>query len=201
MHIAKVLVYAGLLVSATIGAALIFVVVVLALTFIGGPSLEAECGDRTVEAPFPLALQFDDKWGGFDDRLDTGQSDNVSFSESETTARATAFFLEHGIDEIRDITICFFGDAQEGEMRGKADLPVLPNVTAKLRGRMDLSGPVPLLTITDIDIGSLPGFLTNLIDGPIEDAINDGLADLDLAHRYTIRFGDGTMTVNVNGQP
>ena len=99
------------------------------------------------------------------------------FSEAEATQRSRALLLEKNIDEIHEVTICFF--AGVGEARGKGAIPVLPDITAKIRGRIVLNGTVPVLEIEDIDIGSA-GFPIDLfeLEGEIEDAGNLALDDL-----------------------
>ena len=107
------------------------------------------------------------------------------------------FFIDTAnIDEIREVTICFF--AGVGEARGKGAIPVLPDITAKIRGRIVLSGTVPVLDIEDIDIGSA-GFIIDLfgLEGDIEDAVNLALDDLDLENApYGVIFEAGSVTIS-----
>ena len=120
----------------------------------------------------------------------------MGFSEAEATQRSQAFLLEKNIDEIREVTICFF--AGVAEARGKGAIPVLPDITAKIRGRIVLNGSVPVLEIEDIDIGSA-GFLIDLfgLEGEIEDAVNLALDDLVLENApYGVRFEAGTVTIS-----
>ena len=56
-----------------------------------------------------------------------------------------------------------------------------------------------MLEVTDIDLGSVPGFITSGIEGAIEKALNEALEDVDLQHRYSLEFRDGF--ARVNGQP
>ena len=178
------------------GAVVIFVVVVGILVFASGPSLEAECDDRAVNTTGLSSAAFDDTWDAFDDRVASGVTTTVGFSEAEATQRSRAFLLEKNIDEIREVTICFFGGV--GEARGKGAIPVLPDITAKIRGRIVLNGTVPVLEIEDIDIGSA-GFLIDLfgLEGEIEDAVNLALDDLFLENApYGVRFAAGTVTIS-----
>lgn len=104
--------------------------------------------------------------------------------------------LEKNINEIREVTICFF--AGVGEARGKGAIPVLHDIRAKIRGRIVLSGTVPVLEIEDIDIGSA-GFLIDLLGlkDDIEDAVNLALDDLDFENApYGVRFEAGNVTIN-----
>ena len=71
------------------------------------------------------------------------------------------------------MNICLFADGV-GEGRGKIDVPGLPDINAKIRGRIDLSGDVPVFDIEDFDVGSA-GFIVNAFGakGAIEDAVNE----------------------------
>ena len=185
--------------------AMIFVGVMVALVFVGGPNAEAVCGDRVLDAdPAPDRL-FDPRWDGFDAFLDTGVPDSLDLEDEVVTARARDFLtVDHDVDEIVDVVICFSGPRESGgqgeaEVRGEVAIPVLPDVSASIRGRMDLTGERPVLEITDIDLGSVPGFITSGIKGAIEDALNEALEDVELQHRYRLEFRDGF--ARVNGQP
>lgn len=180
-----------------VGVIIIFVVVVVILVFAGGPNLDAECGDRTIDTSPYSSSGFDDKWDAFDDILSAGGSASETFNDSEITQRADAWLLEENIDELEEVTICLFADGT-GEAKGKIDLPVLPGISAKITGTMDLSGPSPRLTITDLDIGSA-GFLVDLFGAKneIEDAINDGLEELSLDNApYRLAISEGTATIS-----
>lgn len=172
-------------------------VVVVILAFTGGPNLDAECGDREVDTtPFSSA-QFDDNWDNFDDAIAAGQSSVLVLGEGAMTQRADAWLIEEGIDELREVTICLFADGF-GEAKGKVRVPALPDISAKIRGSIDLSGTSPVLTIDEIDIGNA-GFVIDLfgLKGEIEDAINEGLNKLDLENApYQIVFADGTATIS-----
>ena len=72
-------------------------------------------------------------------------------------------------------------------------------VSASIRGRMDLRCAHPVVEITDIDLGSVPGFITSGIETGIEKALNEALVDVDLRHRYNLDFREGF--ARVNGQP
>lgn len=186
-------------------AAVVFVGVMILLVFVGGPSAEAVCGDRVLDPAPSSDRAFDPRWDGFDEFLDTGVPDSLDLEEDVVTARARDFLeTEHEVDEITGLVICFFGPEEagglgDGEVRGRVAIPVLPDVSASIRGRMDLSGTHPVLEITDIDLGSVPGFITGGIEDGIEKALNEALVDIDLQHRYNLEFRDGL--ARVNGQP
>ena len=81
----------------------------------------------------------------------------------------------------------------EGEIRGTVDLPVLPDVDARLRGVMDLTGPSPPIEITNIDIGSLPSFLTGPLEDAVADAVNAGLRETGLSRSYAVVYETGAL--------
>ena len=183
-------------------SAAVFVGVMILLVFVGGPSGEAACGDRVLDPSPSPDRAFDPRWDGFDEFLETGVPDSLDLEEDVVTARAREFVeVEHEVDEITNLVICFFGPEEEGglgegELRGRVAIPVLPDVSASIRGRMDLGGEHPVLEITDIDVGSVPGFITGGIEDGIEDALNETLQDIDLQHRYNLDFRDGFARVN-----
>lgn len=182
--------------------AVAFVGTMVLLVFVGGPSAEAVCGDRVLDEGPSANRAFDPRWDGFDAFLDTGVPDSLDLEEDVVTARAREFLtVEHDVDEIMDVVICFFGPETPGglgeaEARGEVAIPVLPDVNASIRGRMDLSGAHPVLEVTDIDLGSVPGFITSGIEEAIEDALNEALEDVELQHRYGLEFRDGFARVN-----
>lgn len=182
-----------------------FVAVMVILVFVGGPTSAAVCGGRTLAVGSGAGLRFDGRWDGFDAFLDTGVPESLDLEEAEVTERARSFLtVENDVDEIRDVVVCFLGPEEagglgQGELRGKVAIPVLPDVSGRVRGRLDLRGPRPALEVTDIDLGSVPGFLTSRAGGAIEEAINAALADVALQHHYTIDFYEGF--VRINGRP
>ncbi len=182
-----------------------FVAVMVILVFVGGPTSTAVCGERALAVGSGAGLRFDGRWDGFDAFLDTGVPESLDLEEAEVTERARSFLtVENDVDEIRDVVVCFLGPEEagglgRGELRGKVAIPVLPDVSGRVRGRLDLSGPQPALEVTDIDLGSVPGFLTSRAGGAIEEAINAALADVALQHHYTIDFFEGF--VRINGRP
>jgi len=175
--------------------------VVVLLVFVGGPNTDPVCGGRDVVVSSELAASFDARWDAFSSALDAGRAATLSLDESVITARARTFLSEHGVDEVRNVVVFFFAaDGGYGEARAEVDVPVLGGTAGRIRGRLDLRGASPVLEITKLDVGSLPGFVEGPITNAIEDAINnEALADLSLEHRLTLTFGEGT--VLISGEP
>jgi hypothetical protein len=177
--------------------AVIFVVVVAILAFTGGPNLDAECGDREIDVSGQTSVAFDGKWDAFDAQVGSGQRSTVSFDEAELTQRAQAFLLDEAIDELQEITVCLFADGT-AEVKGKVDVPGLPDLSAKIRGRITLTGGVPVFVIDDFDVGNT-GFLVDLFgaEGEVEDGVNEALAKLSLKNApYGVEIAAGTATVS-----
>jgi hypothetical protein len=160
---------------------------------------------RGVNADPSLADAWQAKWDDFDAKLDAAQSASVSFSESETTSRATRY-LEAKDTPISNLVICFHeGDA---EAFGKVGLPILgdlPGVggafesNVRVRGTMDFTGANPKIVISEIEAGNLPDSAAEKLKGQIESLINDRLEDLSLTHDFAPVFTEGS--VQINGTP
>ena len=180
-----------------VGAAFIFVIVVVILVFVGGPDLNAECDDRVIEPAGHSDSAFDAKWEAFDDAVGARVAASVVFDEAELTQRAQSFLISEDVEEIEDVIICLFADGV-AEIRGKGDVPVLPDINAKIKGRIDLSGDVPVFDIEEFDVGSA-GFIVNALGakGAIEDGVNEALKNLNLKHPpYQIVIEEGRATVS-----
>ena len=187
------------LVLAAIGIILgvVTVVVVLAVlaAFVGSPG-ECDSGDREVVVSPALAQALQDKLDAFDEQLDAGQAASFTFDESEATSRGQQF-LDENDAPIDDLKICFHpeGPSASGKVSAVAGL----DLDVKVSGDVNLSGEHPRIDDLDIDVGQMPGFVTGGLEGLIEDVINDQLDHIDIEHRLTITFGEGTATLS--GQP
>ncbi|GAF89632.1 unnamed protein product, partial [marine sediment metagenome] len=73
------------------------------------------------------------------------------------------------------------------------------DVTVKVSGDLDFSGEHPRIDDLDIDVGSVPGFITGGLEGVVKGVINDQLDHIDVEHQLSITFGEGTATLS--GQP
>lgn len=146
-----------------------------------------------------LAIAFQLKWNRFNDTLAAGQESTVVLSESELTSRARVWVEARDVP-VSDLLICFSVDS--GAASGKVDVPFFPgDVDVLIRGTVDLRGEHPDIEIDELEVGTLPGPLTGLVEGFIESLINDQEEELELAleHDYGITFGEGDITIG--GQP
>lgn len=179
-----------------VGAVAAAAAVLLLLAVLGSVG---ECGGegRLVVITAEHSSAFQGKWDMFDATLDGGNPATVSFNESEVTSRATAY-LEEKDAPIKGLKVCIYPG--EGEASGKIKTPFFGlEVSALVRGTVDLSGAQPKAEISEIKIGGAPGFVSGLIEGFVGGLIDDQLEDIDLEHRYSLDLADGT--ANVGGQP
>jgi hypothetical protein len=187
------------LVLAIVGAVVGVVVVLTALTalaaFVGDPG-ECDSGDREVESSSALAQQFQAKLDDFEAELDAGQAASFTFDESEATSRGREF-LEEENAPIEDLKVCFNPEGPSAS--GKLSAVLGLDVTVKVSGDLDLSGEHPRIDDLDIDIGSVPGFITGGLEGVVKGVINDQPDHIDVEHQLSITFGEGTATLS--GQP
>jgi len=160
---------------------------------------------RGVNSDAALADAWQAKWSEFDSKLDAGQSASVSFTESESTSRAVRYLQEKDAP-ITNLIICFHDGVAEAS--GNVDLPVLgdlPGVggafdsNVLVRGTVDLSGANPTIQITNVEAGNLPGDAAEQLMGSIEDVVNGRLDDLNLQHKMTVNFSEGS--VEISGTP
>ncbi len=160
---------------------------------------------RGVSSDSSVAAQWDAKWKTFDNQLDSGQAATITFTESEVTARAVSY-LKAKDAPLDEVVVCFHEGGAEA--RAKVELPTLADIpvigsafetNAKVKGTIDLSGPHPVVEITEIEAGNLPGFVSDQVKNNVKDVINNRLDDLNLSHNYSVTFTEGS--VAVSGQP
>ena len=186
-------------------------VVLTALFVTGGPSTDLVCTDsvsgveRTVQSTVPLSDALQARLDALDDQLDAGSAGQVNFNESDATSRALQFALEEDIP-ITELVICF-GENGVIEGRAKVDLGELVgalgilggSVKAEAKGTVDFSGGVIRIDLTGFSVGNAPGFGSNLAEGPLEDLINEALADVTLDHGYA--FSVEEINAELSGTP
>lgn len=193
-------------------AAVVGAVTLTALAATGGAGDPNGCRNdsgegevRGVNNESALTDAWQTRWLAFDRQLDSGQPASVSFTESESTSRA-ARYLDSKDAPVENLVICFHEG--EAEASAKVKLPILgdlpgiggvfeTNVLA--RGTIDFSGASPKVTITKIEAGNLPGDAAERLKGSIEDMVNDRLDDLNLQHKHTAKFTEGS--IEISGTP
>ncbi len=174
-------------------AAVIFVGVNVILAFSGGPdACTPGGGPITVNAANADAFQ--QKWDGFDAILDGASPSSVSFNESEISSRADQYFSDEADVDFEDIRICIHDDF--GEATGSLEAILGLQTDVKISGTVDLSGDHPVAVDVDIDIGNVPGFVTDAIEGFVDDAIDEALENIDLSHTYTPTLTEGNAQID-----
>jgi hypothetical protein len=208
----KILTVITSLIGLCVVAAVIGAITLTALAATGGPGETNGCrSDQTnasgqheirgVNDEDVLATTWQTKWSAFDQQLDASQASSVSFTESESTSRATRY-LDAKEAPLKELIICFHDG--EAEASGKVKLPVLgdlPGVggafesNVQARGAIDFSGQYPRVTMTKFEAGNLPSSAAERLKGQVEDMINDRLDDLNLQHKYTPKFTEGAIEI------
>lgn len=183
------------IVSAVVGVVVVLTALTALAAFVGSPG-ECDSGDREVESSSALAQQFQAKLDDFEAELDAGQAASFTFDESEATSRGREF-LEEENAPIEDLKVCFNPEGPSAS--GKLSAVLGLDVTVKVSGDLDLSGEHPRIDDLDIDVGSVPGFITGGLEGVVKGVINDQLDHIDVEHQLSITFGEGTATLS--GQP
>jgi hypothetical protein len=182
-------------IGGVVGLVVVVAVIFVVLAFAGSPG-ECDSSGREVESNPALAQQLQAKLDQLEAQLDAGQAASFTFDESEATSRGRQF-LEDENAPIADLKICFNPDGPSAS--GSLDAVLGLDVTAKVSGDLFLDGQHPRVDNLDIDVGSIPGFITGGFEGTIKDVINDQLEHISIEHQLSITFGEGTATLS--GQP
>jgi len=181
---------------AVVGAAVIFAGVNVILAFTGGPG-DCTPGGGTITVSDANAQAFQDKWDAFDAILDGGSPSSVTFNESEVTSRADQYIRDETDVDFEDVRVCIHDGF--GEATGTLGVLLGVDTKVKIKGTMDLSGDHPVAKIDDIEIGNVPGFITDAIEGLVEDAVEEALEEIELKHTYTPTLTEGE--AQIDGQP
>ncbi|HXF51751.1 MAG TPA: hypothetical protein VNM43_08730 [Dehalococcoidia bacterium] len=142
-----------------------------------------------------LASAFDAKWNAVQYQAAMGQEASVTFTEDEVTARAARFLEDQGrADTVRDLRICFRSDGAI-EASGVISPPVGPDFAVRGRGHVSVPGPHPAASIADLRIGSVPGFISGLAAGPINDFLQSQFEAIVILPRVEIQVTEGQLTL------
>ena len=173
-------------------AAVILVGINVILAFSGGPGPCNPGGPITVDAA--SAAKFQEKWDAFDIILDGRSPSSVTFNESEVTSRADQYIRDETDVDFKDIRICIHDGF--GEATGSLEAILGLDTDVKISGTLDLTGDHPVAKDVDIDIGNVPGFITDAIEGFVDDAIDEALEDIELSHTYTPALTEGEAKID-----
>lgn len=187
---------AGTLLSLVVIGLPLAAVAVFLLAIIGSPGACDTQGRMVIISP-QRAQTFEGKWRQLNATLDAGQVSTFVVDEGEATSRARAWIEEHDAP-ISDLLLCFNEDG--GSASAKVDVPFFPgDVDILVRGTLLLTGERPEAAITDIEMGGLPGFLTDIPERFVNRLIDDQTEDVVLTHDYGLAFSEGEATIS--GQP
>ena len=174
-------------------AALIFVGVNVVLAFSGGPGpCTAGGGHITINAD--NAAMFQQRWDAFDVILDGGSPSSVTFNESEVSSRADEYISDETDVDFKDVRICIHDGF--GEATAKLGAVLGLDVKVKISGTVDLTGDTPQAQLDDIEFGNVPGFIVDIVDGQVEDAVDEALENIDLSHTYTPTLAEGEAQID-----
>jgi hypothetical protein len=161
----------------------------LAFAGAGSPPSCASTAGSAVQAA-AATVRFDATLAAF---LATGGRAPVtsaSFSESETSARAQAYF-DGRTDRVSDVAVCF----EDGEASGFLRVETLfgRKLGVGGRGALDLSGEHPRLRLASASVAGipLPGFLRR----QVQDRVDDELGGIDLGLRLALTFRQDEATL------
>jgi hypothetical protein len=174
-------------------AAVIFIGANVILAFSGGPG-PCTPGNPPITVNADNADGFQQKWDAFDVILDGGSPSSVTLNESEVTSRADQYIRDETAVDFANVRICIHDGFGEATAKLEAFLGLETKV--KIKGNLDLSGDHPEALDLEIDIGNVPNFITNAVEGFVEDAVDEALEDIDLSHTYTPILTEGNAQID-----
>ena len=185
------------IVSTLVVAVVIFSMVMTVLAFSGGPG-QCTPGGGPITVNAANADSFDQKWDDMDAILDSGSPSSITLNESEVSSRADRFFTEENSLDFRDVRVCIHDGYAEAS--GNLDAILGLQVELKFKGTIDLTGDSPKTDVDDLDFGSIPGWLVDVVEAiGAEGDINEALDDIELKHTYTPTLTEGE--VRIDGAP
>ena len=186
-------------IGVTLAVAAVGIGLLLTALFVtGGPSTDLVCTDsvsgseRPVRSTVALSDELQARLDRLDDRLDAGSAGQVSLTESDATLARAAVRAGGGPADQRA------GDLLPRQRRDRGPGAGRPR-RARRRARhprrlgeaeanatVDTSGGTIRVDLTNFSVGNVPGFATDLAEGPLEDLINEALADEGIEHVYSL---------------
>ncbi len=173
--------------------AVIFVGVNVVLAFSGGPG-PCTAGNPPITVNAANASTFQEKWDAFDVILDGGSPSAATFNESEISSRADEYISDETDVDFKDVRICIHDGFGEATAKLGAILGLETKV--KISGTVDLTGDTPQAQLDDIEIGNVPGFIVDIVEGQVEDAVDEALENIDLSHTYTPTLVEGEAQID-----
>ncbi|MEX0751119.1 MAG: hypothetical protein WD359_09960 [Dehalococcoidia bacterium] len=194
----------GSILGLLFGALTTLLVIVLAFSALslllattGGPEpCEPRGGPLVVDDA--QAASFQQKWNEFQTTLDmvnAGQTVDparfVAFTESEISSRANEY-VEGKHIPIDDIRVCL----DEGYGVGTGTVSILGfDTKVRLKGTVEFTDDSARPRIDDMEIGSVPGFMSAPIRRLVNRQLDRAAVDVVNAHNYQILIGNGNGAV------
>ncbi|MEX0801226.1 MAG: hypothetical protein WD379_08415 [Dehalococcoidia bacterium] len=178
-----------------ISLGVLFILIISVLAVVGGPG-QCTAGGPAISITQANSDAFQQKWDAMDDTLDGGSPASIDLDESEVSSRADRYLTDETDAPFGDVRVCL----HDGSGEGSGTISILGiDVEVKVKGNMEMTGGSPVATIDDIEVGSVPGFATDVIEGIVEDAIEEGLNDIELNHDYQATLTEGN--AKIDGTP
>jgi hypothetical protein len=153
------------------------------------------CTDRDIVPPpsTDIAALLDDRWDLFS-QTSAAKQTNIQITESEATSRGRQYVDDEDVP-IEDLRVYFCGDGK-GQLAGKVAAIGL-DVDFVVTGHLDTEGPQPVVELDSIDVGNLPGFISDTV---FDLLLNDDARTLDLDENLLgSEIQDGL--INISGGP
>jgi hypothetical protein len=169
----------GIVVGVITAAGVLIVVVVVAgaaLAVTGGPG-PCTPGGGPITVNDATAQAFDNKWEALNNTLDNGSPATANFTESEVSS----FVDRESGSTFSDVRICI----HDGFGEATAEMDFI-GLSAKIKVTGNVAfGEHPEAVDVDIEVGNVPSVFTNLVEGLIEDLIDEEPKKVDLDHSYS----------------
>lgn len=166
------------------------------MAIVGDPGT-CDTAGRTITISPAAAASFQTKWDDLDASLALGEPSSISVTEDEAASRAREWLDERDAP-ISDVLLCF--NAAGAGASAKVDVPFFPgDVNVLVTGTLDLTGERPEAKIDDIEMGGMPGFMTEIAKRFINRVVDNQTDDVTLDHDYGLAFDEGEAVIS--GQP
>lgn len=138
------------------------------------------CVDREIvpEPSPPIAAQLDERWDSFS-RDAMVQEATIEITEAEATARGRQYVDAESVP-IDDLRVYFCGE-DKGQIAGRVGVLGI-DADFVATGSLDISGRNPTVTLDSVDVGSLPGFVS---DAVLDLLLNEDARSLELDENLT----------------
>lgn len=183
------------IIFAVISASFFIAVVLAALgAFLIVTGVPKRCSDREiVPISEAVAAQLDERWDLFTIDIAAAAA-SIDITESEATSRARQYIADRDLP-LNDLNVYFCGDGK-AQLTGKIEALGI-DANFAVTGHLDLSGARPVVALDSIDLGNLPGFVS---DAMFELLLNENDRTLELNENLVgSEISDGL--IRISGEP